>query len=59
MNEEGIRYAVSYDNEKNEIIVPGDCYENKVNIKSTYGGFRVTTQNIEKTNVFESLYLNF
>lgn len=58
LNERGIKYALSFDNEHDEIIVPGDCYENMVNIKSTNGGFRATAQNMSKTNIFEKLYLN-
>ena len=58
MNENGIRYALSFDNEHDDIIIPGDCYENNYIIKSTNGGFRTTTQGMGKTNLFEGLYMN-
>lgn len=58
LNENGIKYALSFDNEHDEIIVPGDCYNNMYNIKSTNGGFRTTTQRMDKKDVYESLYLN-
>lgn len=58
MNEQGVKYALSFDNEHDEIIVPGDCYNNMYNIKSTHSGFRATTQRMDKNDVYESLYLN-
>lgn len=58
MNDQGVKYALSFDNEHDDIIVPGDCYYNMYNIKSTNGGFRTTTQGMDKKDVYESLYLN-
>lgn len=53
-----IRYAFSYDNEHDDIIIPGDCYENQYNIKSTNGSFRTTVQGMNKSGIFENLYVN-
>lgn len=58
LNEDGIRYALSFDNEHDEVIVPGDCYENKHIIKSYLGGYIPTVRNIDKSNLFENLYMN-
>ena len=58
MKENGIKYAFSYSNEHDDIIIPGDCYENQYNIKSTNGGFRTTSLGMEKTGLVEILYVN-
>lgn len=60
LNENGIKYVMSFENEHDDIIVPGDCYENIYNIKSINGGFRITTQGLSQRNenMFEKLYIN-
>ncbi len=58
LNDREIKYALSFDNEHDDIIVPGDCYENQYNIKSTNGSFRTTVQGQKKTGIYESLYIN-
>ena len=58
MSNNNIKYALSFENKEDDIIIPGDCYENKCDIKSTYQGFTTTVKNPDKSNVYESLYLN-
>lgn len=58
LNNRDIKFALSFDNEHGDIIVPGDCYTNKYNIKGSCGGFRRTFQNMNNENIYESLYLN-
>lgn len=57
LNEKNVKFALSFENDE-YLMIPDDCYENKIDIKSTYGGFLTTRLNMDKSNVFESLYLN-
>lgn len=59
LNEQGVKYILSYDGGKDtDIIIPGDCYENQVNIISKNGGYRKTLLKLDNKNVYESLYFN-
>ena len=58
LNDKGVKYALSFDCVNEDIIIPGDCYENVYNIKSSVGGFSTTTLNMSKENRFENLYMN-
>lgn len=58
LNDKGIKYALSFEPNDSDLIVPGDCYENVVNIVSKNGGYRKTFLKLDNNGVFENLYLN-
>lgn len=61
LNNQDIQWALSWDGNDNTpdyVIVPDDCYENKVSINSCNFGYRLTLQNMNNSGVFESLYIN-
>lgn len=58
MNDRGIKYTLSYDSNDENIIVPGDCYENMVNIVSKNSGYRKTKLKMDNKDVYENLYVN-
>lgn len=58
LNDKGIKYAMTFGDVNEDIKVPSDCYKNVYSIKSTVSGFRSTSQNLSKKNLFENLYIN-
>jgi len=58
LNEKEIKYALSFDSVDEELIVPGDCYDNCVNIATRNSGYRRTLLKMDSKDVFESLYTN-
>ena len=58
LNLEGIKFALSFDNEHDNIIVPSECYENKYVLKSYLGGYIPTLNTIDKSVLVENLYVN-
>lgn len=58
MNDRGIRFALSFDSDGEDLIVPGDCYENHINIVSKNAGYRKTLLKLDNKDVYESLYVN-
>ena len=57
-NERGIKFALSFDSKDENLIVPGDCYENRVDIVSENFGYRKTLLKMNNSDVYESLYIN-
>lgn len=61
LNSQDIKWALSWDGNQNTpdyVVVPDDCYENKVSINSFNGGYRVTKLNMNDDGCYESLYMN-
>ena len=58
MNERGIKYAMSFDSTDENVVVPGDCYENCVDISTRNWGYRQIRQRMDNSNVYEKLYVN-
>ena len=58
MNERGIKYALSFDTVDENLVVPGDCYENKVDICTRNWGYRQIKQKLDNSDVYENLYVN-
>lgn len=58
LNESGVKYALSYDSSIGDVVIPGDCYENHVNIISKNGGYRKTKLKLDNKDVYENLYTN-
>lgn len=58
MNERGIKYALSFNSVDDMLIVPGDCYENCVDINTRNWGYRQIKQKMDNDNVYEKLYIN-
>lgn len=60
-NDEDIKWALSWDgtvNTPDYVIVPIDCYENRISIKSRNWCYRQTKLKLNNDNVYESLYFN-
>ena len=61
LNEQDVKWALSWDgniNTPDYVVVPDDCYDNKVSIKGYNGGYRVTRLKMNDDDCYESLYLN-
>ena len=58
LNMRGVKYALSFDNVDDTLIIPDDCYENKVNIVSKNSGYRRTLLRMDSKDVYENLYVN-
>lgn len=61
LNEQDVKWALSWDgniNTPDYVVVPDDCYDNKVSIKGYNGGYRVTRLKMNDDGCYESLYLN-
>lgn len=58
LKDKGIRFALSYDSDDEELIVPDDCYENHINVTSKNSGYRRTLLRMDNKDVYESLYVN-
>jgi len=58
LNEKEIKYALSFDSTDENLIVPGDCYENHFDITSKNGGYRKTKLKLNNKDVYENLYIN-
>lgn len=61
LNAQDVKWVLSWDGNKNTpdyIVVPEDCYENKVSIVSKNWGYRLTRLGMDNDNVYESLYIN-
>lgn len=54
----GVKWACSFDNEHNGVIVPGDIYENLIMTKGNNCGFRTTVWDMDSENKYGDLYLN-
>ncbi len=57
LNDRGIKFALSFD-VKDDLIIPGYCYENHIDIVSKNGGYRKTLLKMDNKDVYESLYTN-
>jgi DNA adenine methylase len=58
LNDRGIKFALSYDSTNEDIIVPGDSYDNHIDIVSKNAGYRKTLLKMDNRDVYESLYVN-
>lgn len=60
-NSQDVNWILSWDGNENTpdyVMVPDDCYCNRVNISSQNVGYRLTKQKLGNDNVYESLYIN-
>ena len=57
-NDRGIKFALSFDSVDENLIIPGDCYENRIDITSKNAGYRKTLLKMDNKDVYESLYVN-
>lgn len=59
LDSRGMRFVLSYDGRAGgSVMVPSDCYVNRVYIDSRPGSFRRTFEGWTNTDVYESLYWN-
>ena len=57
LKDKGIGVAFSFDAIGDDLIVPGDCYENHITIISKNSGYRKTKLKMDNKDVYESLYI--
>ena len=58
MADKDFHFALSYDSTDENLVVPDDCYENRVNIISKNGGYRKTKLKMDNKDVYENLYVH-
>ena len=58
MADKDFKFALSFDSVDENLIVPEDCYINRVNIVSKNGGYRKTKLKMDNKDVYENLYVH-
>lgn len=58
LTDRGVKFALSFENIGEDVVVPGDCFEDMITISSKNGGYRKTTLKLDNKDVHESLYIN-
>ena len=62
--DKGVKYLMSFDGKSGNVdntcsVVPEECYEQHLYIKSGNSSFKRVTGNDKNSMVYESLYMNF
>ena len=58
LTDRGIKFGLSFNNVGEDVVVPGDCFEDQIILTSQNGGYRKTSLKLDNKDVYETFYIN-